>query len=388
VRCWKRTFTQALTQIQALAPECQQITNDIAALETKRIVAQNRFGTAGPGEKAALAAQLRGLSDQIAQKRLALAKCTKVHPSTMSPQRVNLLEAAMASASIPFAFPPIKLGSGRPESYVDGGVREVIPIQAALEAGANEVFAVVASATGVPPATTFPDHKPLNSFENSNMLDIAQRVAMDIMPDETSVNEIDPPPTGWGAAVTVIQPKFDIHDIMTIDPGLIRINIAYGYMRADDVLQAKSRDPNRYREVADQFSEERKTNQIIQLRKQIWDMENLFHGSPPLIPPMPSALPAVRQLKRDLMGLVNKRRDSGGAVPAGADSWSQDWEKHKWTTRLSLWIEAAGDPMGYAGAGGEARVVYRGNDDHIHELFLDSTRNWSAADLFTVNASP
>src|SRR5215208_5607303 len=152
----------------------------------------------------------------------------------MSPQRVNLLEAAMASASIPFAFPPIKLGSGRPESYVDGGVREVIPIQAALDAGANEVFAVVASATGVPPATTFPDHKPLNSFENSNILDIAQRVAMDIMPDETSVNETDPPPTGWGAAVTVIQPKVDIHDIMTIDPGLIRINIAYGYMRADD----------------------------------------------------------------------------------------------------------------------------------------------------------
>ena len=187
----------------------------------------------------------------------------------------------MASASIPFVFPPVKLGSVRPESYVDGGVREVIPIQAALDAGANEVFAVVASATGVPPATTFTGHKPLNSFENSNILDIVQRVAMDIMPDETSVNETDPPPTGWGLAVTVIQPKVDIHDIMTIDPGLIRINMAHGYMRADDVLQAKSRDPKRYREVADQFSEERKTNQIIQLRKQIWEMENLFHDGIP-----------------------------------------------------------------------------------------------------------
>jgi len=83
----KDLHTQALTQIQALAPECQQITNDIAALETKRIVAQNRFGTAGPGEKAVLAAQLRGLCDQIAQKRLALAKCTKVHPSTMRPRQ-------------------------------------------------------------------------------------------------------------------------------------------------------------------------------------------------------------------------------------------------------------------------------------------------------------
>ena len=405
----KNLHTQALNPIQALAPACQRIADDIAELEAKRIVALNKIEGAKLSERitpeivereaeatATLAAQVSVLSDQIAQKRLAFSTCIEAHPSTTSPQTVNLLEATMASASIPFAFPPVKLGLGRPEYYVDGGVREVIPIQAAIDAGADEVLAVVASATGVPPATTFPypDKKPLDSFDNGNLLDIAWRVANDIMPDETSVNETDPLPTGWGLPITIIQPNFDIHDIMTIDPGLIRIRMAHGYMRADDVLQAKRRDPSRYREVADQFSEERKTNQIIQLRKQIWDLENLAHGIPALIPfivsksLMLSARPAVRQMKRDLMDLVNKRRDSGGAVPAGADSWSQDWEKHTWAPMLSLWTESAGDPMGYVGAGGEARVVYRGNDDHIHELFLSASRTWSAADLFTVNVGP
>jgi hypothetical protein len=38
-------------------------------------------------------------------------------------------------------------------------------------------------------------------------------------------------------SVKVIRPSLYVHDGMTIDPGLIRINMGYGYMRAADVIQ-------------------------------------------------------------------------------------------------------------------------------------------------------
>ena len=34
----------------------------------------------------------------------------------------------------------------------------------------------------------------------------------------------------------MIAPEFDVHDALTIDPGLIAASIDYGYMRAADVL--------------------------------------------------------------------------------------------------------------------------------------------------------
>ena len=137
---------------------------------------------------------------------------------------VSIHDAVLASASIPVVFPPTRMGD---ETYVDGGVREILPLSLAFgRLGAGHIFAVVASAPGV---DEWPDASERGLF------DIARRVTADIGPDEILRKEIDPP-RGWGRRVTVIVPEVDVHDALTIDQELIAASIDYGYMRAADVL--------------------------------------------------------------------------------------------------------------------------------------------------------
>ncbi|MEP6623129.1 MAG: patatin-like phospholipase family protein [Acidimicrobiia bacterium] len=139
-------------------------------------------------------------------------------------ESVDVHDAILASASIPVVFPPTPLGG---ENYVDGGVREILPLALAFNRlGAGHIFAVVASAPGV---------DAWRDASDRGLFEIARRVSADIAPDETLLKEIDPP-RGWGRRVTVIAPEVDVHDALTIDPELIAASIDYGYMRASDVL--------------------------------------------------------------------------------------------------------------------------------------------------------
>ena len=124
----------------------------------------------------------------------------------------------------PLVFPPTKLGD---EHYVDGGVREILPLELAFNRlGAGHIFAVVASTPGV---------EPIPDMGDKGLLELARRVTADIVPDETLRKEINPP-RGWGRRVTVIAPEVDVHDALTVDPELIAASIDYGYMCAADVL--------------------------------------------------------------------------------------------------------------------------------------------------------
>lgn len=137
---------------------------------------------------------------------------------------VSVHDAVLASASIPVVFPPTAMAG---EHYVDGGVREILPLALAFNGlGAGHIFAVVASAPGVDEWSDAGDR---------GLFEIARRVTADIGPDETLRKEINPP-RGWGRRVTVIVPEFDVHDALTIDAELIAASIDYGYMRAADVL--------------------------------------------------------------------------------------------------------------------------------------------------------
>ena len=79
--------------------------------------------------------------------------------------------------------------------------------------------------------------------------------------------------------VTIIQPDFDIHDIMTIEPGLVDIRMAHGYMRADDTLQAKRRLGSEYRRLTDGLSEQRHSSLIVRTRHAIWKLEHAANGA-------------------------------------------------------------------------------------------------------------
>lgn len=210
---------------------------------------------------------------------------------------VPLLDAVMASASIPVVFPPTQLGD---EHYVDGGVREILPLELAFNhLGAGHIFAVVASAVGV---------DPMPDAGERGLFDLARRVAADIGPDETLRKEMDPP-RGWGRRVSLIAPELDVHDALTVDPALIATAIDYGYMRAADVLLGLGEEQS---ELSAEIARTR-----IRLREAEGPIIALLATADvPALPPEELAATVAREHAR-LRQLVDRRRESGAPLPPG-----------------------------------------------------------------------
>ncbi|MGZ4675666.1 MAG: patatin-like phospholipase family protein [Acidimicrobiia bacterium] len=207
---------------------------------------------------------------------------------------VRVQDAVLASASIPVMYPPTEMGG---EYYVDGGVREILPLALAFnQLGAGHIFAVVASKPGV---DEWEDRGDRGLFE------IARRVTADIGPDETLRKEIDPP-RGWGRRVTVIVPELDVHDPLTIDPELIAASIDYGYMRAADVLLDLDEDQCA---LSAEIARTR-----IRLRTARGPVPGLLQTDGPGSEPDPEA---EAEALAHLGELVARRRSSGAPLPPG-----------------------------------------------------------------------
>jgi predicted acylesterase/phospholipase RssA len=211
---------------------------------------------------------------------------------------VALTEAILASASIPLVFPPTRLND---EHYVDGGVREILPLELAFNRlGAGHIFAVVASTPGV---ERVPD------MGNKGLLELARRVTADIVPDETLRKEINPP-RGWGRRVTVVAPEIDVHDALTVDPVLVGASIDYGYMRAADVLLDLGPEQSAI------------STRVAELRMQLRALDGAIGGPftalPELPPPTPDVVEQQRaEANRELDTLVDRRREAGAPLPPG-----------------------------------------------------------------------
>jgi predicted acylesterase/phospholipase RssA len=283
--------------------------------------------------------ELADLRGELAALQLQLGKLPG------DPIRVELTEAALASSSLPVFFPPQELGDQR--NYVDGGTRMVTPIEVAWKTGASIVYAVVASqdamTVGTDPlmSTKVPSYAP-----PVNLVDIGLRAGAEIEPSEINDSQLYPP-AGWPIPVIVFRPRFDIHDSLTIDPGLIDIRMDQGWMCGDDVMQAWARDSEGYRALAKQLDDARNTTVIARFRHQIWKKEFEANGlqyqhdgtgsplpptalAPDKISQAPDALAAVKAMKQELHELVQARLAAGGNVPDGAERWWTDWERHSW----------------------------------------------------------
>jgi predicted acylesterase/phospholipase RssA len=230
-------------------------------------------------------------------------------------EQLDLVDAVMASASIPVAFPPVKLGS---ENFIDGGVREMIPVASAVAAGADKVFAITA---GPPRVDVLP------SFDSAGLIAIGQRSIQELMLDEVLQNDLRPR-RGWEVNVVEITPSIAVHDSLLIDPGLIRISMDYGYMRASDNIDPIN-DRTKARELSDL---------ITQTRLDAWALEHSVSGE--LRPntrrgetrpvPNPEALHSLRSLKRALFTMAAQRRCLGGALPPEHPAWWREFEAHQW----------------------------------------------------------
>ena len=65
-----------------------------------------------------------------------------------------------------------------------------------------------------------------SDFGSRNMLDLVMR-SVSILTDETERDEVA---YALNAGAVVIGPEISVHDSMTVDPGLLRINRDYGWM--------------------------------------------------------------------------------------------------------------------------------------------------------------
>lgn len=231
-------------------------------------------------------------------------------------KRVDLIQAILASCAIPAVFPPVRLGE---EHYVDGGARESLPLDVATtHLGAGQCYAVVASPLGLVKS---------ESFADKDMLEVVLRAGFGIMTDEILSDEVA---QARRHGAVVIQPELDIHDILTVDPGLTLIAMDYGWTRAAEECTSASADLRRH------------TRAVYELRRSIWSAEDLAfrpaHAGetererveaaigPAETERQRAALEQIGQLKVQLRDLVTEA--SPALLPPTAPTWWRSFERH------------------------------------------------------------
>jgi NTE family protein len=248
----------------------------------------------------------------------------------------DVVDGAIASATMPGIFPARRLKNNM---CVDGGVKEVVPVLAAVrDLGCNDVIAIRVSSRPIAQETD--PTRPVG--------EVMSRSVLDLTFDELADNDVGPF-AGWGdgVTVTVLRPNLDLHDPMVVEPGLIRIAIDYGWMRAADVVDVPATDRRYAIELSDK---------IINLRARNWELAQRANGIPFQDPhrgfsyflfagvgsgpsqlqpaPDPNALTSLRANCRQIRDALEQRLLIGAPTPPSATrtAWFTQWETFSGTT--------------------------------------------------------
>jgi len=268
-----------------------------------------------------------------------------------------VIRGAIASASIPIIFGPeriwlsftpnildmddlldlnplIALRDGLIEIHqaMDGGLRDNLPLHAAASEGAENIICISAS--------------PRHIEENGNMglfpaslLETLGRT-LDILTHELKESDrLEAPNTNK----LFIDPVFPVLDTITINPGLIRINLEYGYMCAFDALEdiPEAVQESIVASLLWPLTIYTLREDLVAMRKQIWELErntiilNTSAGS--IWGISKQAIDEIRKLKRQVFDRVKTRVDAWGTedcvpmqIPDGGviSNWWLGWERH------------------------------------------------------------
>jgi predicted acylesterase/phospholipase RssA len=222
---------------------------------------------------------------------------------------VDVIHGAIASASVPMVFPPHPMAD---DDYVDGGVIEIIPVRAAADLGATRIIAVVAVPLELPRDERDYTAAPAGyiGLRAMGMIGIADR--------QHSNLRVNLPE---GATLTTIDPVVDVVGLFEVEPGLLRINKDYGWLRAADVLAEG--DPALVADIADA------THALIEARREAWRLEeSLWASDRRNDMSVAGTLALVREHKERVRGLLDRRKQLGFPVPDGCETWWGDYEAH------------------------------------------------------------
>jgi NTE family protein len=221
---------------------------------------------------------------------------------------VDLIDGAIASASVPMVFPPRPIAD---DDYVDGGVVEIVPVRAAAALGATRIFAIVAVPLAPPRDERDYAAAPAGyiGLRSMGMIGVAER--------QLSNLEVGLPP---GSTLTTIDPVVDVVGLFEVEQGLLRINKDYGWLRAADVLAAG--------DAAIQADIAQGTHAIVQARREAWRLEESLWATGRADASAPGMLALIREQKEQVRELVDRRKQLGFPVPEGCEAWWTDYEAH------------------------------------------------------------
>ena len=221
-------------------------------------------------------------------------------PSPSHDGPVDLVEAVLTSSSAPLVFAPRQLG-GR--TYADGGILANLPVGAAVDLGATRVVAVVATTIDAPldPRTA----------ADMTLLDVHVR-ASELMFYDQQRRSLQVPE---GVGLDVIAPTVDLVGAFEVNEGLLRIDMDYGWLRAQEALADIDEGTRALARLL--------TDRIAVARDRSWYAEELVMADRP-----GATLDDVRRLKEVVGETLDRRAALGLEPPPGASSWASTWEAH------------------------------------------------------------
>jgi NTE family protein len=218
---------------------------------------------------------------------------------------VDVIEAVLASASVPMVFPPRPLAD---DVYVDGGVLQNIPVEAAVRLGAERIVAVLA----VPLAPEV-DRR---DFTRLNLMEVFLRTVGTITFTDRQVTNLRYPRPD-GVSLTVIDPVIDVVGPFEVAPGLMLLDMDYGWLRAADVMAPLA--------ATARAEAERATDALVIARTRCWHLEeSIWRGGQVGWRQQAS----IRDLKAAVREAVTEREKLGLATPPDAERWWSDYESH------------------------------------------------------------
>ena len=220
----------------------------------------------------------------------------------------DAIEGAMASSSVPMIFPARRLGDDDGEAYVDGGLLQNIPVEAAAALGARDLHTVVAVPLQPPPA-------PLD-FLSANMMRVLLRCTAEISFNEVQRRNLEVA-LPEGARHHVYAPTVDVVGPFEVQQGLMLLDMDYGWLRAQEVSAELDEH--------DRSTAMTATDSLVVARERAWYLEEqcLDLGAV-----SKEAERRLVELKRTVAAATAVRAGLGLEAPPGASAWAQAYEPH------------------------------------------------------------